>query len=346
MSSLIWYLYDFARKAWIEGFTNAKSKHDIVEKPSRFRDFPEVKKELCIGCGACTSSCPSPNAIKLIRETDDEHKEGLTFPVINKSACIRCGFCAEVCPTNPKTLLCGENHLIHPEFNIIPSQREFIVDNFLCIKCKKCIKQCPVDAIDVVDDKVQVDPLKCISCEQCLDVCPVNGAMKGLYIDNLEDQKKLILLVVNTLEKFIEKEDDKLRNLPKDSLVNLEFPLSNIWDKAMEIIPDEKIALDIIINTISRLKIRTIDWNSDECKKCQLCIGECPTGAISFDKQKDTIVRDSNKCLRCSICYQTCPFGVIKYFISKFSINLNEDDEYIIYITVKASQLDNDLLRG
>ena len=42
MSSLIWYIYEFARKTWIDGFFDAKSKEDIAHKPDRFRDFPEV----------------------------------------------------------------------------------------------------------------------------------------------------------------------------------------------------------------------------------------------------------------------------------------------------------------
>ena len=77
----------------------------------------------------------------------------------------------------------------------------------------------------------------------------------------------------------------------------------------------------------------------DKCKKCQLCIPDCPTGCISFDENADTIVRDKDKCLRCSICYQTCPFSVIKYFISKFSL----DDGENIHVTVKASNLNDDL---
>ena len=156
MSSLMWYIYDFARKAWADAFTNAKSLPELAEKPERFRNFPQVNKEYCIGCGACTVSCPSPNAIKIIREKDDETGEGLTYPVIYPGACIRCGFCAEVCPTDPKTLECGENHLIMPEFNIIPSKRQYIVDDYLCIKCKKCMKQCPVGAISLVNDKLHV----------------------------------------------------------------------------------------------------------------------------------------------------------------------------------------------
>jgi energy-converting hydrogenase A subunit P len=98
----MWYVYNFARRAWTDAFANAKSEPEISEKPIRFRDFPKVNKEYCIGCGACTASCPSPNAIKLVRDEDTEEGAGMTYPVIKLGACIRCGFCAEVCPTDPK----------------------------------------------------------------------------------------------------------------------------------------------------------------------------------------------------------------------------------------------------
>lgn len=41
MSSLMWYIYDFARKAWADAFTNAQSLPELAEKPQRFRDFPK-----------------------------------------------------------------------------------------------------------------------------------------------------------------------------------------------------------------------------------------------------------------------------------------------------------------
>lgn len=340
MSSLIWYIYDFARKAWADAFTDAKSLPELAEKPERFRNFPTVNKEYCIGCGACTVSCPSPNAIKIVREKDDETGEGMTYPVIFDGACIRCGFCAEVCPTDPKTLECGENHLMRPEFNIIPSKRQYIIDDYLCIKCKKCMKKCPVNAISIVNDKLHVDQLNCISCGECIDVCPVNGAMKGVFVENLQDQKDLILLTVNYIEDYINSKEEDLRSLEMNSLLQYDVSLDEIWDEALKIIPDEEISFEIISNAINRLKIRIIDWDKSKCEKCQLCIPDCPTGCISFDEDEDTIVRDRNRCLRCSICYQTCPFSVIKYFIAKFSLG----DDRIIHTTVKASNLNEEIL--
>lgn len=299
-------------------------------------------KEYCIACGACTQSCPSPHAIKLVRDGDNDDGEGQTYPVINTKACIRCGFCAEVCPTEPKTLLCGENHLIREEFNIIPSKRQYTVDDFLCIKCKKCIKSCPVDgAIIEKDNKIAVDQSKCISCGNCLEACPVKGgAMKGVFIDNLEDQKGIIRLVVNTLEEFIESKEDELQSLPSEKLLKLQLPLSKIWDKALQILPDEEVALEVIENATDRLKIRIITWDESKCEKCRLCVDECPTGAITYDPDENKVERDSDKCLRCSNCYQTCPFSVVKYFIAKFLLD-EVDGEKVILITLKESQLAN-----
>jgi Pyruvate/2-oxoacid:ferredoxin oxidoreductase delta subunit len=128
--------------------------------------------------------------------------------------------------------------------------------------------------------------------------------------------------------------------LEKDELLQYSVPLSEIWDDALKIIPDEEIALEIITNAVNRLKIRIIDWDKDKCEKCQLCIPDCPTKCISFDEREDTIVRDKDRCLRCSICYQTCPFSVIKYFIAKFSFDGGEN----INVTVKASNLNEDIV--
>ena len=103
--------------------------------------------------------------------------------------------------------------------------------------------------------------------------------------------------------------------------------------------PARNVVISASKNKLISIPIINEAWDGDKCQKCQMCIPDCPTGAISFDYDKDTIVRDKDKCLRCSICYQTCPFSVIKYYFAKFNLDTNDNDEEVIHISVKASQL-------
>lgn len=163
--------------------------------------------------------------------------------------------------------------------------------------------------------------------------------MRGVFVNNLEEQKKIINLAVSTLEEYIESKQDDLIQLGTDKLFLDELDFKPIFDKSLTILNDEEVVHEVLEDAINRLKIRIITWDADNCKKCQMCIPDCPTGAITFDNENDTIVRDKEKCLRCSICYQTCPFGVIKYFLAKFNLDTNDNDEEVIHISVKASQL-------
>jgi energy-converting hydrogenase A subunit P len=340
MSSVIWYLYEFARKSWAEKFTAAKTDSEIMEVPSRFRDFPEVRKEYCIACGACTAACPAPMAIKLVRTSDSAHEDGITYPVINNRGCIRCGFCAEVCPTDPKTLLCGENHLIREEFTILPVDKMFVIDDYLCIRCKKCLQACSqvAEAISEVDKKMVIDQSKCIGCGECIKNCPVKGAVKGIYINNVEEQKEIINIVVDTLEARIEADQDKIKKLAPEEVYKIDYPIDDLVKKAREIIPNDELIRDSIEKITDRLKMRILTWDDEKCTNCRLCTSECPSGAITYDKEKG-VQRNPDKCLKCSICYQTCPFGVAGLYVARFLLSDTSLKDGVIQITLKPSQL-------
>jgi energy-converting hydrogenase A subunit P len=340
MSSVIWYLYEFARKSWAESFAIAKTNAEIVETPERFRDFPQVFPEYCIACGACIAACPAPHAIKLIRSEDNTEEEGRTYPVINNRGCIRCGFCAEVCPTDPKTLTCGENHLIREDFTILPTEKMFVIDDYLCIRCKKCVKACQVEgAIVEEDNKIVIDQSKCIACGDCLDSCPVKGAIKGIYIDHVQEQKDIIKIIVNSLEESIEAKRDDISHLLDDEVYRFDFDIGDLVDRARSILSDDDIILDIFQKITDRLKLRIVTWDDEKCNRCQLCVNECPSGAITYNEEEDVVIRDAEKCLRCSICYQTCPFGVAGYYVARFLLDPLSLDTGVIHVTVKPSQL-------
>ena len=48
------------------------------------------------------------------------------------------------------------------------------------------------------------------------------------------------------------------------------------------------------------------------CRKCPFCVRACPTNAISWDANRDPVVRvEGSKCLDCTICMTRCPHHAI-----------------------------------
>ena len=46
------------------------------------------------------------------------------------------------------------------------------IDPAKCVKCRMCVKTCPVGAID---GEFKIDEKKCTRCNSCFDVCPKNA---------------------------------------------------------------------------------------------------------------------------------------------------------------------------
>lgn len=59
-----------------------------------------------------------------------------------------------------------------------------------CQDCYKCVRECPVKAIMVIDGSAQVITEACILCGRCTEVCPV-GAKK--IRDDLGDAMELLV---------------------------------------------------------------------------------------------------------------------------------------------------------
>ncbi len=59
------------------------------------------------------------------------------------------------------------------------------INKDLCIGCKKCIPSCPFGALEMVNEKAEVNQ-NCTICGACIDVCPVDAITKPVL--HLEDE--------------------------------------------------------------------------------------------------------------------------------------------------------------
>ncbi len=115
----------------------------------------------CLGYGTCTQVCPF-DAIHV--------KNGVA--VVDKEKCKACGKCVAACP----------KHLIE----LVPYEAMHLVQcsskdkgkdvmsacSVGCIGCHLCEKNCPSDAIHVVDNIAYIDQEKCTGCGICAEKCP------------------------------------------------------------------------------------------------------------------------------------------------------------------------------
>lgn len=63
----------------------------------------------------------------------------------------------------------------------------------------------------------------------------------------------------------------------------------------------------------------------DNAKECG-GIAVCPTGALSFDEKKGTIVIDNDKCISCGKCERECPIGAISVAKNKLEYDKIKQD--------------------
>jgi NADH:ubiquinone oxidoreductase subunit F (NADH-binding) len=57
-------------------------------------------------------------------------------------------------------------------------------------------------------------------------------------------------------------------------------------------------------------KLAHFEITAGKCKKCRLCVNNCPVNAISGDKERGYTI-DQAKCIKCGRCFEVCKFEAI-----------------------------------
>lgn len=130
----------------------------------------EVYENKCIACGDCFNVCPV-GAIELNGPD----------PIKINDNCVYCGRCVEQCKFDAigayDDYFYSKDTDLYYARSYLYNQRlgDFSLSSTKCQACAICVKNCPVDALALNDDKIDYDEDKCIYCRTCEAICPLNA---------------------------------------------------------------------------------------------------------------------------------------------------------------------------
>jgi Na+-translocating ferredoxin:NAD+ oxidoreductase RNF subunit RnfB len=123
----------------------------------------------CLGKGDCVSVCKF-DAIHL------DEKRGIVE--VDEEKCVACGACVKVCPKSiielrPKG---PKNRRVYVSCsNKDKGAIARKACSVSCIGCGKCAKVCAFEAITIENNLAYIDASKCKLCRKCIDECPTNA---------------------------------------------------------------------------------------------------------------------------------------------------------------------------
>lgn len=130
----------------------------------------EVYDKKCIACGDCYNVCPTGAII-----------QNGPNPIRIGEDCVYCGKCVEQCKFDAigayDDYFYSKDTDLYYARSYLHNQRlgDFSLSDEKCQACAICVKNCPVDALTLNDDKIDFDSEKCIYCRTCESICPLDA---------------------------------------------------------------------------------------------------------------------------------------------------------------------------
>ncbi len=54
----------------------------------------------------------------------------------------------------------------------------------------------------------------------------------------------------------------------------------------------------------------TLEYNSDKCTGCGICVDVCPHAVFRMENRK-AVITDRDLCMECGACEKNCPFSAL-----------------------------------
>ncbi|RJP67371.1 MAG: 4Fe-4S dicluster domain-containing protein [Ignavibacteriales bacterium] len=180
------------------------------------------------------------------------------------------------------------------------------IDADNCKGCGVCERVCKAKCIDMNKEDRKVDSSRCVACFNCFDVCPTSG------IHYTRDKKKKNLATRNV--------DESKRNFIVSSFIYL-IGLASASVAQVKVIPKKLSKIPINKkNPVSPPGSKSIEFFTDRCTACHLCITACPTQVLQpsylhygfLGMMQPTMDYNKSFCnFECIICTEVCPTGAL-----------------------------------
>lgn len=185
-------------------------------------------------------------------------------------------------------------------------------------KCEgigECIKECPTEAIRLVDGKA----FSCITCGACAEACPNRAIFRNKYGGYVVDRAKCNACGVCELTcpvNSIKIEEGIVKGIcSRCGICAPACPVKARVD-AYDVIEERQLKFLESLNLTVQPPLRTkkagelvertsMVTDADKCTLCRRCEYYCPTEAIMVD------VEPQGRCTECRVCQDVCPVDAI-----------------------------------
>lgn len=130
----------------------------------------------CMGLGSCVQICPF----------DAIHINDKGLAEVDPEKCTACNKCIVICPKNVISLVPYEQLTIVSCNNYDKGPMVKKNCNVACIACGICERNCPHDAIHVINNLAEIDYDKCTNCMICVEKCPTKAIQGNLSLRTVE----------------------------------------------------------------------------------------------------------------------------------------------------------------